>query len=84
MAAGANGWAAQRLLGRISVQRDYDGTPMVSDLMADEFYLTLAKALRKHDRGHIQYAQVLGERGAMRRGRTAARHRFRRAIGAGE
>ncbi len=60
MAAGANGWAAQRLAGRFSTQRDYDGTLMVSDLMSDEVYLTLAKALRKYDRGHIQYAQTLG------------------------
>ena len=60
MASGANGWAAQRLAGRFSTQRDYDGSLMVSDLMADKVYLTLAKALRKFDRGHIQYAQVLG------------------------
>ena len=64
MAAGANGWAAQRLSGRFSTQRDYDGSLMVSDLMADEFYLSLARALRKYDRGHIQYAQTLGGRGS--------------------
>ena len=58
MAAGANGWAAQRLSGRFSTQRDYDGSLMISDLMSDEFYLTLAKGLRKFDRGHIQYAQI--------------------------
>ena len=58
MAAGANGWAAQRLLGNASVQRDYDGTLMISDIMSDEFYLALAHGLRKHDRGHIQFAQA--------------------------
>lgn len=58
MAAGANGWAAQRLLGNASVQRDYDGSLMISDIMSDEFYLALAKGLRKHDRGHIQFAQA--------------------------
>jgi N-acyl-D-amino-acid deacylase len=63
MAAGANGWAAQRLLGNASVQRDYDGTLMVSDIMSDEFYLELAKGLRKHDRGHIQFAQSAGNDG---------------------
>ena len=47
MAAGANGWAAQRLLGNASVQRDYDGSLMISDIMSDEFYLALAK-------GHAQ------------------------------
>jgi N-acyl-D-aspartate/D-glutamate deacylase len=61
MAVGANGWAAQRLTGYgASVQRDYDGTLMVSDLMADEFYLNLAKAMSKYDRGTIQFAQVSG------------------------
>jgi N-acyl-D-amino-acid deacylase len=58
MAAGANGWAAQRLLGNASVQRDYDGTLMISDMMSDDFYLALAKGMRKHDRGHIQFAQA--------------------------
>ena len=57
MAAGANGWAAQRLLGNASVQRDFDGTLMISDMMSDDFYLALARGLRKHDRGHIQFAQ---------------------------
>ncbi|MBI3304357.1 MAG: amidohydrolase family protein [Deltaproteobacteria bacterium] len=61
MAAGANGWAAQRLTGYgASVQRDYDGTLMVSDIMSDEFYLALAQAMRKYDRGTIQFAQVSG------------------------
>ncbi len=61
MAAGANGWAAQRLTGYgESVQRDYDGTLMVSDMMSDEFYLKLAKAMSKYDRGTIQFAQNTG------------------------
>jgi N-acyl-D-aspartate/D-glutamate deacylase len=61
MAVGANGWAAQRLTGYgASVQRDYDGTLMVSDIMSDEFYLALAKAMNKYDRGTIQFAQVSG------------------------
>jgi N-acyl-D-aspartate/D-glutamate deacylase len=61
MACGAGGWAAQRLTGYgASVQRDYDGTLMVSDLMGDEFYLNLAKALGTYDRGTIQFAQVSG------------------------
>ncbi len=61
MAAGANGWAAQRLTGYgASVQRDYDGTLMVSDLMSDEFYQTLAQAMADYDRGTIQFAQVSG------------------------
>ncbi|MCS6927036.1 MAG: amidohydrolase family protein, partial [Candidatus Binatia bacterium] len=61
MAAGAGGWGAQRLTGYgASVQRDYDGTLMVSDLMSDEFYLNMAQALSTYDRGMIQFAQVSG------------------------
>ena len=61
MAVGANGWAAQRLTGYgASVQRDYDGTLMVSDMMSDEFYLALAKGMSKHDHGTIQFAQNSG------------------------
>ena len=33
---------------------------MVSDLMGDEFYLNIAKALSEYDRGTIQFAQVSG------------------------
>jgi N-acyl-D-aspartate/D-glutamate deacylase len=47
MAFGANGWAAQRLFGNISVQRDYDGTLMVSDIMPDDFLSGLSE-------GHAQ------------------------------
>jgi len=58
MAAGAGGWGAQRLSGdEASVQRDYDGTLMVSDLLSDEFYLAMAKALGEYDRGCIQITQ---------------------------
>jgi N-acyl-D-aspartate/D-glutamate deacylase len=61
MAAGANGWGAQRLTGYgASVQRDFDGTLMVSDMMSDEFYLTLAKALGEYDRGVIQFTPATG------------------------
>jgi N-acyl-D-amino-acid deacylase len=61
--AGALGWSSQRQppQGLASFQRDYDGTPMVSDLLEDGFYLTLARALGKHDRGFIQYTQVTAE-----------------------
>jgi len=58
--AGAVGWSAQRLFpdSVASFQRDYDGTPMVSDILSDEVYLTLARALGERDRGFIQYTQV--------------------------
>lgn len=51
MDAGACGWSAQRLLpnGPSSVQRDFDGSPMNTDVM--------------HDETCIEMARVLGERG---------------------
>src|ERR1700674_1842100 len=58
MAAGAGGWATQRLISdEASVQRDYDGSLMVSDMLPDEFYLTMAKALGQYDRGCTQITQ---------------------------
>ena len=59
MQAGAVGWGAQRLFpeSTASVQRDYDGTPMISDVLPDEFYLAMAQALRDYDVGFIQITQ---------------------------
>jgi N-acyl-D-aspartate/D-glutamate deacylase len=59
MDAGAGGWSAQRLVpeSRVSVQRDYDGTPMITDILPDEFYLALAKALGAKGDGCIQFTQ---------------------------
>jgi N-acyl-D-aspartate/D-glutamate deacylase len=56
---GAAGWSAQRLVpeGRVSVQRDYDGTPMITDILPDEFYLTMAKAMAEKGDGCIQFTQ---------------------------
>ncbi|MGH7965743.1 MAG: amidohydrolase family protein, partial [Candidatus Binatia bacterium] len=60
MQAGAVGWGAQRLFpdSAVSVQRDYDGTPMISDMLSDEFYLAWAQALRDYDQGFIQITQA--------------------------
>jgi N-acyl-D-aspartate/D-glutamate deacylase len=57
--AGAAGWSAQRLVpeSRVSVQRDYDGTPMITDILPDEFYLTMAKAMAEKGDGCIQFTQ---------------------------
>ena len=59
MEAGAVGWGAQRLFpeSTASVQRDYDGTPMISDVLPDEFYLTMAEALKQYDIGFIELTQ---------------------------
>jgi len=54
MDAGAVGVSAQRF-GVYSNQRDYDGTPMASDLMHDETMMAIADTLRARDSGMIQY-----------------------------
>jgi len=60
MDAGACGWSAQRLdpKGPACVQRDFDGTPMVSDLMADETCLALARVLGRRNEAFIQMTLV--------------------------
>ena len=60
MAAGAVGWGAQRLFpdSFASVQRDYDGSPMISDILPDDFYLAMARALGEYDAGCIQLTQA--------------------------
>ena len=47
MDAGACGWSAQRMLpdGPAAVQRDFDGSPMPTDVMHDETCRELAKVL---------------------------------------
>ena len=57
--AGAAGWSAQRLVpeGRVSVQRDYDGTPMITDILPDEFYMDMAQAMNEVGDGCIQFTQ---------------------------
>ena len=54
--AGACGFSAQ-MLGKDSVQRDYDGTPMITDIMAPDDLLFFAEVLREKGRGFVQ---VLG------------------------
>ena len=56
MDAGGCGWSVQRLppTGPASVQRDYDGSPMVTDLMSDETCFALARVLGERNEGFIQ------------------------------
>lgn len=57
--AGACGWSVQRLGDSFtSVQRDYDGTPMVTDCMSDATCIAFADVLRKRGGGHIQITQA--------------------------
>ena len=53
MDAGACGWSAQ-VAGSDSAQRDYDGTPMITDLMTPEEILAFAQVLGDRDEGFIQ------------------------------
>jgi N-acyl-D-aspartate/D-glutamate deacylase len=60
--AGAGGWSAQHLPpgSGVQVQRDFDGTPMVTDVMRDETLLRLAGALGRCNRGIIQLTLYKG------------------------
>jgi N-acyl-D-amino-acid deacylase len=62
MEAGGCGWSAQRLhpTSGLNTQRDYDGTPMVTDVMADETCLALARVLSKRNEGFIQMVLATG------------------------
>jgi N-acyl-D-amino-acid deacylase len=53
MDAGACGWSAQRMkpTGPSAVQRDYDGTPMPTDVMHDETCRVLARVLARRNQG---------------------------------
>ena len=65
MDAGGCGWSAQ-VLGPNSVQRDYDGSPMITDLMTDDELLTFARVLRERDEGTIELAyRGTGEEGRL-------------------
>ena len=54
--AGAGGWSVQRLKPEsgAGVQRDYDGTPMATDVMHTETCVKLAEVLAERRRGFIQ------------------------------
>jgi N-acyl-D-amino-acid deacylase len=60
MDAGLCGFSIQRL-GPDSVQADFDGSPMVTDTMADEDILALAEVLAERDEGFIQITQATGD-----------------------
>ena len=56
MDAGAGGWSAQRLEpgSGAEVQRDCDGSPMVTDVMRDETCIELAQVLAERNEGFMQ------------------------------
>ena len=67
--AGACGWSAQRLMptGPSAVQLDYDGTPMVTDIMHDETCEMFAGVLGRRNQGCMQMTMASGDYAADRR-----------------
>jgi len=61
--AGACGWSAQRMLptGPSAVQRDFDGTPMPTDVMHDDTCRAFAKVLRRRNDGFMQMLLISGD-----------------------
>ena len=60
--AGGCGWSAQYTPpGPMSFQRDYDGTPMATDLMHPETFCELAKVLRQRNEGFIELLHMTGD-----------------------
>lgn len=57
MDAGACGWSLQHL-GRTSIQPDYDGSPMVTDIMDEDNILFFGKLLAERNEGFIQMTYV--------------------------
>ena len=60
--AGGCGWSAQRLMpqGPSAVQIDYDGTPMVTDVMHDETCELFARILGERNEGFMQMTIASG------------------------
>ena len=60
MRAGAGGWSAQRTSpdSGFNVQRDFDGTPMVTDVMHDETMLAFSEVLAQHNAGFAEVTCV--------------------------
>ncbi len=52
--AGACGWSAQVAGDVANVQLDYDGTPMVTDMMTEREIVAFSRALRRVGRGTVQ------------------------------
>jgi N-acyl-D-amino-acid deacylase len=59
MEAGACGWSSQISGDLYNVQRDYDGTPMVTDEMTEREIVAFSRALRALGRGSTQITGAL-------------------------
>jgi N-acyl-D-aspartate/D-glutamate deacylase len=54
MDAGACGWSVQRMSKEINFQRDYDGTPLPTDVMHDVTAYAMAEVLGERNAGFMQ------------------------------
>jgi N-acyl-D-amino-acid deacylase len=63
MDAGGCGWSAQRFdpKGPVCIQRDYDGTPMVTDVMGDETCRNLARELGRRNTGFMELSMATAD-----------------------
>ena len=63
MGAGGCGWSAQRLMptGPAAAQRDFDGTPMITDVMNDETARVFSEVLARRNEGFVQMTLVSGD-----------------------
>ncbi len=63
MDAGGCGWSAQRMMptGPACVQRDFDGSPMPTDVMHDDTCRELANVLRRRNQGFMQMLLISGD-----------------------
>jgi len=59
MEAGGCGWSSQISGEMYNVQRDFDGTPMVTDLMPDREIIAFSRVLRELGRGTTQITGAL-------------------------
>ena len=83
MEAGGCGWSAQ-IPGDIgNVQRDYDGTPMVTDEMTEREIIAFSRALREHRARHDADHRAARDRGADRPRERPADHLERAAAPTG-
>ena len=74
MEAGGCGWSSQ-ILGDIgNVQRDFDGTPMVTDQMTEREVIAFSRALRRHRPGHHPDHRTARDRGDHRPRERPADH----------
>jgi N-acyl-D-aspartate/D-glutamate deacylase len=80
--AGACGWSAQRLHpdGPAAAQNDYDGSPMVTDLMHDETAYAFADVLGRRNDGFMEMTLTTNDVKADRAHIEEIAHRSRRPL----